>query len=301
MVYRRIGRMLCFVATAVGMLSAFGVSPAAATPTGEYAVFAHCPLEHRPLKGCIVSKTFSGEFTLGKQTVPIVNTQTLQGGYFEEEGAEGRFTLVEAINGETFSKTAQPIPGGLLGLIKCDEIKGVGLLEDAARAVCKLVFENGVTGVNATAELAGPASLVKIDEENILNETGVGMRLPIKVKLENPLLGSECYIGSNSEPIVLELTTGTTSPSEPNKPIKGKLGELGERAEGGILVIKNNTLVDNDFKAPGVTGCGGLFAVLLDPLIDEKIGLPAAAGHNTAVLNNDIEQAGRLVIEEYGE
>jgi hypothetical protein len=301
MVYRRIGRMLCLTATAAVLLSAFGAATASATPTGEYSVFADCPLEHRPLKGCIVSKTFSGEFTLGKQTVPIVSTQTLQGGYFEEEGAEGVFTLVEAIHGETFSKTAQSVPGGLLGLVKCNEIKGAGLLEDAARVACELVFENGVTGVNATAELAGPASVVKIDEENILSETGVGMKLPIKIKLENPLLGSKCYIGSNSEPVVLELTSGATSPSEPNRSIKGKLGELGERGEGGILVINNNTLVDNDFKAPGVTGCGGLFASLLDPIIDEKIGLPAAAGHNTAVLNNNIEQAGRLVIEEFGE
>lgn len=301
MVYRRIGWMLCLMSTAAVLLSAFGATSAVATPTGEYAVFADCPLEHRPLKGCIVSKTFDGEFTLGKQTVPIVHTQTLQGGFFEEEEIEGLDRFVEAIGGETFSKTPQPVPGGLLDLIKCDEIKGKGLLEDAARAACELVFENGVTGVNATAELAGPASSITMNQENILHETGVGLTLPIKVKLENPLLGSECYIGSNSEPLLLELTSGTTSPSEPNKPIKGKVGTLSERAEGGILVIKDNTLVDNDFKAPGVTGCGGLFSILLDPLIDEKIGLPAAAGHNTAVLDNNIEQAGRLVIEEYGE
>ncbi len=291
-----------FVGTALAvMVGAFGVSSAAATPSGEYAVFSDCPLSHRPLKGCIVSKTMSGEFTIGKQTVPIVSTQTLQGGFFEEEGAEGKARLVEAIDGDTFSKTSQEVPGGLLGLVNCDEIKGSGLLEDAARAACKLVFQNGVTGVTVTPELAAPANSVILDEENILNETGVGLTLPIKVKLENPLLGSECYIGSNADPITLNLTTGTTSPSGPNKPIKGKLGELSDRAEGGILVINNNTLVDNDFAAPGVTGCGGLFATLLDPIIDGKIGLPAAAGQNTAVLNNQVEQAGRLVIEEYGE
>ena len=34
--------------------------------------------------------------------------------------------------------------------------------------------------------------------------------LPIKVRLVNPLLGAECSIGSNSHPIVLSLTTGTS-------------------------------------------------------------------------------------------
>jgi len=67
--------------------------------------------------------------------------------------------------------------------------------------------------------------------------------LPVKIKLENPLLGGECYIGSNTEPIELALTTGATSPPAPNKSIKGKLGELTSKAEGKILVINKNTLV----------------------------------------------------------
>jgi hypothetical protein len=31
------------------------------------------------------------------------------------------------------------------------------------------------------------------------------------------------------------------------------------------------------------------------------LSLPSAASHNTAILNNTIEQAGRATIEEYGE
>jgi hypothetical protein len=48
----------------------------------------------------------------------------------------------------------------------------------------------------------------------------------VKVRLENPFLGSECYVGSNSSPVVLNLTTGTTSPPAPNKPIKGTVGNI---------------------------------------------------------------------------
>jgi hypothetical protein len=50
-------------------------------------------------------------------------------------------------------------------------------------------------------------------------------------------------------------------------------------------------LVDNAFSAPEVTGCGGLFAFVLDPLINAKLSLPSEAGHNTAVQNNTIREA----------
>jgi hypothetical protein len=158
-----------------------------------------------------------------------------------------------------------------------------------------------VTGVNATAELAAPASSIMLNESNIFNQSGVGLVLPIKVKLENPLLGDECYIGSNSEPITLELTSGTTNPKAPNKPISGKAGNNATRAEGLILVISENSLVENNFKAPGVTGCGGIFSFLLDPIIDSKISLPSPAGHNTAILNNTVEQASAISVIENSE
>jgi hypothetical protein len=290
MMKHRIGPALLVAATLTALFAAFGAASAMATPTGEYAVFADCPLSHRPLSTCIVSKTISGEITLGKQGVPIVATQTLQGG-FSGTGESTKFVGVET--GETFSKTAQKVPGGLLGLVKCNEITGNGFFEWLARTSCELVFENKTTGVNATTELAAPASSIKLNEEAILGQTGTGLTLPVKVKLENPLFGEECYVGSNAEPITLKLTSGTSGS------LKGKLGELGERAEGGILVIKNNTLVDSGFSAPEATGCGGVFSFLLDPIIDAKIGLPTSS--NKAVLNNTIEQAGRLVIEEFGE
>lgn len=35
-------------------------------------------------------------------------------------------TFVGALNGETLSKTPQKVPGGLLGLVNCTEIKGEG-------------------------------------------------------------------------------------------------------------------------------------------------------------------------------
>ena len=56
------------------------------------------------------------------------------------------------------------------------------------------------------------------------NFTIQSVTLPIKVHLTNPagLLGSTCYLGSNSEPIVLHLTTGTTNPRRPTNRSRAK-------------------------------------------------------------------------------
>lgn len=297
-------RTLVVAMALTASLAALGgvASPALATPKGEFAVFADCPLSNAELSACLVARTESGELTIGKQAVPIVNTQTLQGGFIEERET-GAMTFVGAADGNTLSKTPQKVPGGLLG-VKCNEIKGEGKLEKEARKLCEGIFENKLTGVNATTELAAPASSIGICEGCLLEELPSppfpgALSLPVKVHLENPLLGSACYIGSNSSPIVLNLVTGTTSPPAPNKPIKGKVGELTSRAEGAILVIKNNTLVDNSFAAPAATGCGGIFSFLIDPIINAKIGLPSAAGHNTAILNNTLEQTGAETAREH--
>ena len=285
----RIRSTLLVSVALAAVLSAIGVSSAMAVPKGEYAVFAQCPLANEELSGCLVSRTESGHITMGKTEVPIVKTQTLQGGLLNVE--PGLKNMAAALNGETLTKTPQKVPGGLLGLVKCNEIKGEGFWEKLERGGCELIFENKTTGVNATTELAEPASSVFLSLAEAEFETGTALRLPIKVKLENPLLGNECYIGSNAHPIVLELTTGTSGT------LKGKLGEVSSKAEGGILVVKNNTLVNGTFSAPAATGCGEFFSFLLDPIINSKIGLPATSG-NSAVLNSTLEVAGAGLVRE---
>jgi hypothetical protein len=290
--------------TSLGVLSA--AAPALAAPKGEYAVFYDCPLSNAEVHGCIVSKTESGEFVIGtkKTKVPIEKTITLQGGFEEEVAAEFRMPFVEAEDGNTLSKTPQKVPGGLLG-IKCEEIKNA-----FERKACEAIVKSKLNTVTATTELAlptPPESLSSIFlseaslEEPILYEAfGIpALGLPVKIKLENPLLGSECYIGSSTEPIVLKLTTGTTKPPPPNTSITGNIGEFSSRAEGGILVIKNNSLVDNLFAVPVAKGCGGkAFESLIDPLINAKLGLPSPSGNNTAILTGTLEQSGAEAARE---
>ncbi|MGH2902120.1 MAG: hypothetical protein ACRDK7_00780 [Solirubrobacteraceae bacterium] len=300
----------CVIVVAVALaapLATMGLaSPALAAPEGEYAVFADCPLSNAEVNGCIVAKTESGEFVIGthKTRVPIEKTITLQGGFEEEIAAEFHEPFVEAADGNTLSKTPQNVPGGLLG-IKCEEIAN-----KYEREACEAIVKSKLLAVTATTELAlptPPASLSSIFlseaslVEPILYEAyGIpALGLPVKVKLENPLLGNECYIGSGTEPIVLKLTTGATNPPAPNTPIMGKIGKFSSRAEGGILVISKNSLVDNLFAVPVAKGCGGkAFESIIDPIVNAKLGLPSPAGNNTAILNGTLEQAGAEAARE---
>jgi hypothetical protein len=287
-------RLLGVAVALAAMVTGLSVaSPALAEPTGEYSVFAQCPLSDASLSACLYAKTESGEFVAGNQAVPITSPITLQGGFTENEETEA-LTFVGAANGETLSKTPQKVPGGLLDIVKCNEISN-----EYEREACEWVFENSLTGVNATTELAAAASSIGLNEANLLAEEGTALTLPVKVHLENPLLGGECYIGSNASPIDLNLTTGATSPPSPNKSIKGSAGTTSVNSEGTILTISKNSLVNNSFAAPGVSGCGESLSFLLDPIVDAKLGLPAAAGHNTAILNGTLKQAGAKRVREH--
>ena len=262
-------------------------SPALATghhPTGDYTPFADCPLSNPSLTFCLVAQSSSGEFTVGKKTVPINKTITLQGGTIENEET-GALTFVGAENGETLSKTALYVPGGLFGT------KPPESWPPEAKERFEEMINKGLTGVTETTELARPASDIGISTNNLLAEEGVALSLPVKVKLSNFLLGNSCYIGSESNPIMLNLTTGTTSPPEPNKPIKGSRGEIELKDEFNLVILSGGSLVDNSFSAPEASGCGGVFSKLVDPIVDSQFGVPSAAGHNTAILTGKLEEA----------
>lgn len=252
-------------------------------PTGVYAPFADCPLSNSSLFDCVVAETTSGEFTIGTKTVPIAATIKLQGGTIENSKT-GELTFVGAEDGDTLSKTPLTVPGGLLGVVAPE------FLPKFLQEILNEFINEGLTGVTATSELAKPASAIEVSTENLVFEEGIALQLPLKVKLSNAFLGSKCYVGSSSSPILLNLTTGTTSPPEPNKPITGSAGELSILEGGDLVVLTGSSLVDNAFSAPTASGCGGLLSFLVDPAVDVEIGLPAAAGQNTAILTGELQE-----------
>src|ERR1700749_1652500 len=76
-------------------------------PKGEWAGFSDCPLNRVTITDCILSVSSGGSFKIGNKTVPLKNPVTLQGG-FEGGGEEVKFYGAE--NGNTLSKTPQPVP-----------------------------------------------------------------------------------------------------------------------------------------------------------------------------------------------
>jgi hypothetical protein len=274
---------VCGVTFSALMLSMLLASSALAkSPKGAFAVFAQCPTATATT--CYYLSSTGGELRLNKETVPLTNSITVQGG-IERNAKTGAETFIAALNGETLSKTKQLLPGGLTGLFSCREIN---ILE---RAACEAVFETGNTTVYVIPELAKPASEIGISKPNFLKDEGIALKLPVKIRLENAFFGSECYIGSSASPVVWPLTTGTTKPSSPNKAITGTAGKVEVLEEGALEKAIGASLVENDFSAPTASGCGGIYSSLIDPIVDEKFGLPAAAGTNTAILDATVEFA----------
>ena len=76
------------------------------------------------------------------------------------------------------------------------------------KALIKFFFENKLTGVTSTLELAKSASDIRISENHLAEGEGMALKMPVKAHLENPFLGKSCFVGSSSSPINFELTSG---------------------------------------------------------------------------------------------
>ncbi|HEY7455680.1 MAG TPA: hypothetical protein VH703_00260 [Solirubrobacterales bacterium] len=232
-----------------------------------YEQFSGCPTpEESPgTPVCVRSDVSGGHLQMGTKDVPIENPLVLSGGVdIEFEG------FIAGPEGG-LSKTPQKVPGGVLGLTGL-----TWLLE---------FFGSEALTLYATTELAGVPSGFTI----------ATVTLPIKVHLTTPsgVLGNNCYIGSNTNPIVLHNTTGTTNPPPPNEPISGKSPKISEDEELGIIHIDDGIYVDNSFAVPGASGCVlklfGFIPISLNGFVNEQAGLPSPAGTNETVQEFDIE------------
>jgi hypothetical protein len=265
------GRISAAALVAVATI-ALGATPALASSLKEeFAPFDHCPIASAGV--CVVANTTGGEFVIGHKTVPIDKTVTLQGGLASESFSTQ--PLIAPVGAEALSKTPLTVPGGLVGIA---ELGGE---------------------VTATAELAAPASSVTISKNDFLFDTGTAVTLPLKVKLENPVLGSECYVGSDEEPIVLHLTTGKTSPPAPAESIHGGHSVPVAIAKRKITFAEKVTLVDNDFAVPGAQGCGGSLSPIVDEIVDTDVGIPSKAGENTAIMTGSLEESAERFVAKY--
>ena len=232
---------------AVGVLAATAL---ATTPaSAAFPDFTGCPTTG--VVGCLDIQSRGGSMTIKRTTVPIGESLEIRGGITET----GVWVPPRGTTG-LFSRPIN-VPGGLLGID----------------------FPIPGNTVQAITQLAGPTSSVRIAPGDLF------VSMPVKLKLDNPILGPWCSIGTNDNPARLNLTVGTTNPPAPNRPISGRLGTIS--VVGSDLVIRGNTNVDNSFAVPEADNCG-LTLGLIDLLVNAKLSLPSAAGNNTLIIDNDV-------------
>jgi hypothetical protein len=253
------------VAAAIAAIALLAPVAQAATPAPGYEQFTGCPspAEKPSIVACLHSVVKSGHFDMGNKEVPITNPIPLTGGVEEE------------LKGFSFNSQGglapvkQKVPGGVIGLT------GLTFLLEILGSEALTLY--------AVTELAGTPTFEGVTQ----------ISLPIKVHLINGVLGNKCYIGSNSNPINLQLTTGTTSPPPPNEPITGKNPKASFDFTKQIQKFSGGVYVDNSFAAPGASGCVltlfGFIPVSINGAVNSASGLPAAAGTNETVQEIDTE------------
>jgi hypothetical protein len=237
------------------LVAAMALTVGAGAAQAVFPDFTGCTSRDAEREGiCLDIQNRSGNLNIRGFNVPLHESLEIRGKIIPNETATPLFVPPPGTTG--FFARPESVPGGLLGI---EWIPG--------------------TSVLAITELAGSPSAIRLDIGTF------SLRVPIKVRLVNLLLGMDCHIGTNSRPVMLNLITGTTSPPPPNRPISGRLGEP-SFTPGNIRSI-GNLNVDNTFAVPGATECG-LGLGLINSLVNLKLGLPAAAGNNSIELHNDL-------------
>jgi hypothetical protein len=238
--------LLVVAVTAIAVLAPM----ASAKPKAPYTQFAGCPTTKAGITSCLHSTVNSGYFKMGSKEVPIENPIPLTGGTGPELGPI--FFTAEGGLG----KVKQKVPGGVVGLTGL-----TWLLE--------LLGSSALT-LYATTELAGTPVALGFEH----------LKLPIKVHLENPVLGNNCYVGSTTTPINLLLNQTNES-------------TLKFDFETEILSSKGASFEDSVFAAPGASGCVltlfGFIPISINGLVNTQSGLPAASGKNKTVQQIDVE------------
>jgi hypothetical protein len=217
------------------------------------------------------------EMKAGNVTVLLRQAITLRGGigFFPEE-AEQWFGAVGV-------PTIQPVAEVAAPLTK--DVNTSMLSESELNRYDYYVHVAKETRVTATVELAGPASSIQVNAINLLSESGPAFTFPVRLHLNSPFVGGECYVGSEAEPVVVAFTTGISGA------LQGKNGStIKTDRHGFILSVLTDTLVNNEFASPGVQGCGVEGGA--DAAIDSALGLPSPPGNNLAVLNGTLKLAG---------
>jgi hypothetical protein len=249
---RRTSHLGTAVAAAVSVAAV--VAPVASADLSAPS-FARCPTTAAGVAGCLVIQSESGSIGANSNRIDVGNAVKIEGGLAVDD-ATGNVSFVPPAAGSAL--TAQPV-------VVSSNLFGSG-------------FPLTLNTLTATIQQAGPIAF---------DYSSFSVTAPIKIKFNNPLLGSSCTIGSNASPLTLNLTTGITNPPAPNTPIVGNQGALVDVP--GVDIASQGALeVDNAYAVPVASNCGAVAPSVVTKAINKQLGLPSPAGTNTAQLKNDI-------------
>jgi hypothetical protein len=279
---------------ATGMLTGFvmaGMAFADHAPGGEppvvlngdWAPANRCPVDdpamlaadgHVDVAGCLGETSLNGSMRIGGLTVATKSSNHQFGLVYNEEIQQG--TVIPPTDGVLLEEPVQ-LPGGLRELM-CPSSSA-----HAAWKICRHSHGGKWNGradvVTWTTESAGTPY-----DFNLLAGLIPGvpfLTVPVKIHLQNKLLGDHCYIGSDAEPIVFQPMNLTPPTAETLFfDTDGTPDPNGVLEDFQVLVSQGAT----SFAVPAVTGCGTKDSY--DEAIDGKIGLPSPAGGENSVTFN---------------
>ena len=252
-------------------------------PTGEYEQFGECPLSIVTVSDCVYSVSNGGAFKMGSKNVPLVNPVILQGGY---EGAEEEVQFHGAENGDTLSKTPQPVPGGLTW-------------RDRAEMVAQLA-----------AELVQQPDQRRADRRHRHGRTGAAGDRD-RTQHRKPSLPGRHGAGPAGQDQALQLDPGLQLlhrlELEPGPAqIHDRHQRLAGRRSAGELVVQRIVHHHHPERRRArrrhLLGAGGkrlrshLLSFFIDPLVNSILGLPASSG-NTATLEGVLQDAASSAVK----
>jgi hypothetical protein len=213
-----------------------------AVASAAFPDYTGCDRSTPNFQSCVDIQSVSGVLDIKGFEVPLGESLEIRGALREDGAGGSAFVPATGTNG--FFADPVEVPGGLLGI---DWIPGNRVL--------------------AITELAGSPSDIR------LNASTFTIALPVKVRLVNIFIGMNCHIGTNSNPVTLNLV-----PRAAGRIIVPTFGEI------HVLGQVNG---DDSFAVPGASSCG-LGLGLINSLVNLRLGLPSSSGENSIEVTNNI-------------
>jgi hypothetical protein len=283
--------------------SATVIGPGYPPPGGIYGQFTNCPLKNPVMHevmpiteagggfaACVAGLAIQGTVTLGTITTNIQLPVNVQFGFHIPPGDTNFYPapVTPPLAGQSAILATGPdlLPESLTTALGCSTATDpivVNLCNEATS-------QGGVDDeIYALAQEAGP----------ITNFTLFSWTQAIKFQLINPLLGRNCYVGSNDAPV---LVNPTLSEGQGGSLFMDTDPHPTTHPDTFVLGIDGAIASDTTFPAPGVTGCGagltGVQRAVVDGALDTGAGLPSTSGTNTLTLGGDFLIAATTASED---